>query len=60
MVRAVIFECIDRESFGWRKIGLTEFVSGDPPHDLDELAPTSAEPSPGARVRGVFSLEHHA
>jgi LysR family nitrogen assimilation transcriptional regulator len=60
MIRAVIFECIDRESFGWRKIGLPEFVSGDPPHDRTELAPASAERSPGARVRGVFSLEHHA
>jgi LysR family nitrogen assimilation transcriptional regulator len=53
MVRAVIFECIDRESLGWRRIGLTEVVSND--HDLDELEPTSAERSPGARVRDVFS-----
>jgi LysR family nitrogen assimilation transcriptional regulator len=60
MIRAVIFECTDRESFGWRKIGLPEFVSGDPPHDRNALAPASAEPSRGARVRGVFSLEHHA
>ena len=60
MVRAVIFACVDRESFGWRKIGLPEFVSGDPPHDRHEPAPASAERSPGARLRGVFSLEHHA
>jgi LysR family transcriptional regulator, nitrogen assimilation regulatory protein len=59
IVRAVIFECIDRESFGWRRIGVTERVSGDRPHDRDELEPGSAERSPGARTRGVFSLEHH-
>jgi LysR family transcriptional regulator, nitrogen assimilation regulatory protein len=59
LVRAVIFECIDRESFGWRRIGLPDLVPGDPPHDLDELEPSSVERSPGARVRDVFSLEHH-
>jgi LysR family nitrogen assimilation transcriptional regulator len=59
LVRAVLFECVDRESFGWRRIGLPEVVSGDRPHDRDELEPGSAAPSPRARARGVFSLEHH-
>jgi LysR family nitrogen assimilation transcriptional regulator len=50
LVRAVIFECIDRESFGWRRIGQTQLVPDDRPRDLDELEPAAAERPRGARA----------
>jgi LysR family nitrogen assimilation transcriptional regulator len=55
-VRAIIFECADRATFGWRRIPMTEQVAGDAWHDDHALAPSL---DGHATADGVFDLGHH-
>jgi LysR family nitrogen assimilation transcriptional regulator len=55
-VRAIIFDCADRGTFGWRRSPSTESVSGDPWHDDYALASSLDGHSTNSAVDGVFSL----
>lgn len=57
-VRAIIFECADRATFGWHRIPVTDSVSADPWHDDHALAPSLDGNSSNAAVDGIVDLGH--
>jgi LysR family nitrogen assimilation transcriptional regulator len=57
-VRAIIFECADRATFGWRRISVSDSVSIDPWRDDDALEPSLDGHSPGSAGNGLFGLGH--
>lgn len=58
-IRAIIFECADRATFGWRRIPTTDSVSGDAWHDDHALESSLDGHSTNSAVDGIFGLGQH-
>jgi len=58
-VRAIIWECADSATFGWRRTPVTDPASADLWHDAPALEPSLDEHATGSSVNGAFSLGHH-
>ena len=58
-VRAIIWECADSATFGWRRTSMTDPVSADLWHDAPALEPSLDGHATGSSVTGAFSLGHH-
>jgi LysR family nitrogen assimilation transcriptional regulator len=58
-VRAIILECADRATFGWRRIPMADLVPGDPWHDDHALEPSLDGHASNSAGDGVFGLGPH-